>query len=274
MGFYVNVTAKQGCAGQINALWKRTFKGFLIYTPAQIKKEIAHMRTDPQQAHLNYVDSVKTWGETFPIYAKNRGQIFIRPLGYSHERHADFIIENQNLIAQINWILSHRLLFSRISGLQDAAESLDMAIDFDYCEDGKMKHYTRPCFSALPKKHQHPVYEYCLNADRPDLWQEFLPLLDTPLVSVALWDNIKHKTVGKEILAKQSTVWQRCEAIAQAKDGVNHGLKGRYRNGLTPPQLDIIKVVCHAVVFEQYLNSFSTVSSGYRADVIVLKKTA
>lgn len=40
MGFYVNVYAKKGCAGQINQLWKSKFDDFLIYTPHRIKKEI------------------------------------------------------------------------------------------------------------------------------------------------------------------------------------------------------------------------------------------
>ena len=262
MGFYVNVKAKQGCSKQINDAWKKQFEGFLIYTPAIIKGEIDYIRNDQSQQHLRYVDSVKVWNKTFPIHASGKGQIFLRAFGYSEERSQEFIKENEELIQKVKFVLDHRMLFSKISGLADAVDALDMNINGEYVENGKLKYYPVPSFENLPQKHQNLVFLRCLEINRPDIWQKYLPIIDKSNINFEEWKDIRNCTVTESALAKNATIWQRCESIAEARDGKNYGLEGRFRDGKVPNKFDLIKAIsCDEKEFEEYLNSVSRIKS-------------
>ena len=253
MGFYVNVHAKQGCSRQINSSWKKQFGGHLVFTPSLIKHEIEFIKNDPKQHHLLYVNTIKIWDETFPIHANGRGQVFIRALGYDEDEAEIFVNENNELIEKIKFILDHRLLFSKISGLQDAVDSLNMNINGDFIENGKIKYYTQPSFENLPKKNNNPIYIKCLILDRPDLWESYLKFVDDN----TNWTELRHKCVmNNSPLSKNSTIWQRCEKIAKGRDGIDYGLKGRYQNGLIPNEFDITKaIVSSEEEFEAYCES-------------------
>lgn len=254
MSFYVNVEAKKGCSRQINAAWKRKFDGFLINTKASIKKDIEFIKNDPKQKHLTYIKDVKTWNETFTILAEGKGQVFIR--AFSDEESAiQFSNESDLLRDKIKFILDNRFLFKYISGLQDAVYALDMKINGDYIENGKLSYHKNPSFEHLPQKHKHPVFKRCLELDRPDIWESFLLYQD----NCENFINLKNKIVITNDFSSTSTIFQRCESIAFARDGIDYGLFGRYRNGLVPNEFDVIKsIISTSEEFEAYLTTLST----------------
>ncbi len=236
MGFYINVEAKKGCSRQINSAWKKLFGETLVHTPGSIKKEIQFIKNDPKQKHLNFITSVKEWDQAFPSYANGKGQIFIRAYGYSEEKFEKFVTENPDLIAKVKFTLDHRFLFKRISGLQDAADALGMDIDGDYIEDGKLEYEYTPSFSKLPDGKTNPVYIKCLKLDRPDIWEIFLKYADKK----ELWEDLRRLVILKDSpLSPNSSIWQRCESIAQAR-----GDSYNYSDMLSPPsEFDVIKSI-------------------------------
>lgn len=257
MGFYVNVVAKQGCSRQINTAWKKAFGGFLVYTPSKINKEIEFIKNDPKQQHLTYVNDVKTWDKTFPIHANGRGQVFLRAFGYEEERAEEFSKESDELRAKVKFILEHRLLFQRISGLQDAVHTLDMEINGDFVENGKLNYYEYPSFDKLPQKHNHPVFIRCLELDRPDIWEAFLLYQEDN----TKWSNLKNNSVIKYGFGHNSTIWQRCESIASARDNEYYGGTGRYSKGNVPSEYDIIKAI--TLKSDDFDSFLSTLKNAY-----------
>lgn len=201
MGFYVNCHAKKGCAGQINKLWKSQFKGFLIYTPYRIKKEIeAHNK----RGNGVYLESVKDWNTCFPIMSTNRGQVFLRAFGYSEEKKSVFMKESDNLKAKIQFLLDNRFLFKKITGLQDAVEALGMDIEAEYIENGRNHKYERPTFDKLEQHHDCPLFKACLAKDDPEMWQLVLSFKKNGMTE-NLWSKLRHKTVD----FCGDTLWQR-----------------------------------------------------------------
>ncbi len=241
MGFYVNVVAKKGCARQINSLWKNQFDGFLIYTPAKIKKEIEFIHNDPESQHLNYIKTVSDWGNVFPIYKNGSGQVFLRPLGFSEERAEEFKQENKLLLEQVQFILDNRLLFEKVSSLQDAVDALGMNISCDYMENGRSKKYTIPTFENLRQINDHPVFIRCLEIDSPILWERFLDILDNGLNNNN-WANIRSMIVEFDNI-RSLTIWQRCEKIEEARTGINYGLFGKFNSENVPNDYDLIKAI-------------------------------
>lgn len=258
MGFYVNVKSKKGCASQINKLWNIQFGDFLIYTPSRIKEEINFIQNDEKSKHLSYVNSVKIWNETFPIYKNGSGQVFIRAFGYDEEKSNKFKKENELIKNKIQFILDHRLLFSEISSLRDAIDTFDMDIKGDYIENGKLKYYDQPTFLNLPQKPKDNVFNKCLELNSPSLWQAYLNILDNGL-NYENWQNIRNYNVAlNHSFSENSTIWQRCEKLAYIRDKENYGLYGRYQNGSLPYELDLIKAITFSEIeFEDYLKSFN-----------------
>ena len=265
MGFYVNVKAKKGCAAQINKLWKNHFNGLLIYTPAKIKKEIAFIQSDEKSKHLSYVKTVKIWDETFPIYANGCGQIFIRAYGYDEEESEKFKQENQEMVDKIKFILDHRMLFSKISSLQDAVDTLDMDIKGDYIENGKLKYYDIPSFENLPQKPRNKVFNKCLEMDRPCIWQSYLKIQEVGM-NKETWKEIRSKSNLQSCSGSDNiTIWQRCESLATARDGVSYGLFGRYNENEFPDELDLLKsVILSGEEFNEYLKTINKSYEGWR----------
>jgi hypothetical protein len=250
MGFYVNVHAKKGCSRQINTAWKKQFGNSLIFTPARIKKEIEFIKNDPKQQHLLYVDDIFTWNNTFPIHANGRGQIFLRAYGYGEDEAEEFSKEGEELRNKVQFVLSHRLLFEKITGLQDAVDTLNIEINGDFVENGKLEYYEQPMFENLPQKHNHPVFKRCLLLDRPDLWESFLIYEDEK----SKWNELRNKVVIDSVMGRNATIWQRCESIATARDGVDYGLSGRYRDGKMPNEFDVMKaIISTPEEFNEYL---------------------
>lgn len=201
MGFYVNVYAKKDCAGQINKLWKAAFGGFLIYTPYRIRKEIKAHNSHNQGV---FIKSVSDWNKAFPILSSNRGQIFIRPMGYDQEEKLDFMNSSENLKKQIKFLLDNRFLFEKITNLQNAVDTLDMNIDADYIENGRNKKHEVISFNQLEQHSKCPLYQKCLEKDDAEMWSLLLQFKKEGM-DEELWNKLKHKTV--EFCGQ--TLWQR-----------------------------------------------------------------
>lgn len=195
MGFYVNAYAKKDCYKQINSLWKKQFGGFLIYTDYRVKKEIEYMHKNDQ---CLFIKSVKNWNDNFSILAVGRGQVFLRAFGYDELRIEEFKKENNELKEKVQFLLDNRFLFEKITGLQDAVDTLDMNINCDYIENGRNKNYEFNSFDKLPQHHNDMVFNKCLQINNPDLWANYLEIKKEGL-SPFFWDKTKHIIIDKNI---------------------------------------------------------------------------
>jgi hypothetical protein len=251
MGFYVNVKSKTGCANQINDLWANKFKGFLIYTPKIIMEQIKFIKKDPKQQKLLYIDSVKIWNSTFPIVSQNKGQLFLRAYGYSEEKSNKFINENQELKDKMKFILDHRMLFKSITNIQDAVEALALDLEFEFYEDGKMQNYQHPTFSKMKQLHNNPVFQLCLETDRPDYWQVYLDIIENKL-NVDNWNIIKNKVVPSIGFGRDTTL-QRCEAILAKEENRTLDLRIHINKDNLPNMYNLLQAVS---LNEQYFDTF------------------
>jgi len=241
MGYYVNVYAKQGCEQQINELWSRAFpeESPLIATKDWIEGQIAYIKNDPEQVHIaNWCTSVNAWNKGFPIHAEGRGQIFIGSI-FATETN-DFSDEPNTLRKQIQWAMDHRFLFSEITGLQDAAESLDMAISCDAIENGRDVTYEQASFASLPIMPKSFVYRLCVEHQNPRFWEAYLNFKESQ--DWENWSVLRHFLIPGE-LSLGRTVWQGCEALATQLDHKNYGLEGRYRDGHHPDLWAVDKAI-------------------------------
>ncbi len=239
MGYYVNVIAKKGCENQINDLWSRQFSGWLIYTSTIIRSEIDYIAKNEEQKHLRWINTVKKWNEAFPICAERKGQVFIRAFGYNEDRAKAFSEQNEELRKKVKWIMDYRLLFESITGLRDAVDALEMMIDCDALRNGRPIIYPVDSFDTLPFEPNNRVYQVCVAFDKARLWKHFFAWRDTP--DWTHWEALRDFIVPGEYIFK--TIWQNVELIAQYRDNQNYGLSGRYRNGLVPPETDVVNAI-------------------------------
>jgi hypothetical protein len=245
VGYYVNVQAKSGCTAQINDLWTRAGHApELIWTPERIQREIERIHAAPECAHLRYILSIEDWNKAFPIMADGVGQVFIGSVGFDIEADPE---ETQQLISQVRFILEHRFLFERVTGLEDARSALGMAdVEGDFLDaHGKAGYYEQASFETLPRMANSPVYQACLQAGRPDFWAAWVAFCNVP--SEQTWERLRSYVVPWTTKYGKSgglrTVWQACEKAAIERDGKDFGLMGRYRDGVIPTELDVRRAI-------------------------------
>ncbi len=245
MGYYVNVQAKAGCATQINELWARAgHTRELIWTPERIQHEIEYIHATPERAHLRYIRTVEDWNKSFPIMADGVGQVFIGSVGFDAKEDPE---ETQKLVSQVRFVLEHRFLFERVTGLSDARDALGMTdVAGDYLDaEGKPGYYEQASFEKLPRRPDSPIYQACLQADRPDIWASWIAFTDSP--SETTWAQLRNHvipwTTRYGVAGGMRTVWQACEKAATERDGKDFGLMGRYRDGVIPTELEVRRAI-------------------------------
>lgn len=239
MGYYINVQAKSGCANQINELWKKAgHKPDLIWTQPRIEREIAAIHANPDRAHLRYIQSVEAWNKSFPIMAMDWGQVFIGSVGFDANEDPE---HTRSLIEQVQFVLDNRFLFESVTGLEDARTALGMTgVEGDFLDaHGKPGYYEVPSFEKLPRAPSSALYQNCVEADRPDLWQAWLAFAETP--NEETWSMLRSKSVPwlTRYSGGFNTVWQLCERAATQRDGKDFGLMGRYRDGVVPLEFEV-----------------------------------
>lgn len=241
MGNYINVRSKKGCEDLINDLWSREFKcdSWLIYSKTVILDEIAYIQSGkaPSQTHLvPYLHTVDDWNNMFPAFKEGNGQVFISAFG------ADIAPEEvDRLRKKVRFVLDHRFLFTKVTGLRDAKEELGMDIQFDRLDEYGKPHIDKlVTFSDLPIMPKSVVFRKCLQYSRPDLWQAYYLFIERP--SQSSWEDLRDKVVPwSSIFGK--TVWQICEAQAEDRDGKSYGIYGRFRDGNIPSIFEIKKAL-------------------------------
>tara|TARA_B100002019_G_scaffold165370_1_gene142857 strand:+ start:1366 stop:2169 length:804 start_codon:yes stop_codon:yes gene_type:complete len=258
MGFYVNVVAKKSCVKQINTAWKKRFDGFLIYTKEIIKSEIDYIHNNKDCKHLRYIKTIEDWNDTFSILKEYSGQVFLRAYGYDEERQKEFQKEQTVLKEQIKFLLEHRFLFEKITGLQDAVSVFpDLEIDYDYIENGRNKNYFNPTFDKLPQPHQSKVFKRCLELNNPELWYNFLQLKENPN-DFNLFDNLAHTIINRD-KGLGETILQRVELIQRVVEGLSENLSTisyYMKNKKVPTLFEIRKVISlNQEEFDEYINS-------------------
>ena len=152
----------------------------------------------------------------------------------------------------MKFILDHRMLFKFITNIQDATDALKLELDFDFYEDGKMQNYQYPDFSKMKQLHQNPVFNLCLEHERPDFWQVYLDITENKL-NKENWDIIKNKVIPSYEY-NSATVWQRCEAILAIQENRILTLKCHIEEKNLPNSFDLLQcILLNNEKFETYL---------------------
>jgi len=84
MGTYLSLTLKDRTEENINTvnkIWNDENPGyedtFHLNTEAGIKADIEYIKTDPDQAHLRYIKTVKQWNNAFKLWGSDQFQVKI-----------------------------------------------------------------------------------------------------------------------------------------------------------------------------------------------------
>lgn len=234
MGTYVEFQAKPGCEDQINAAYAAiTGKpdDYIVNSATTIAAEIAYIHS-PQgkaQKHLRpYLKTVSDWNGIFPIFRCGTGHIKVS--GSDGEEEAARVAEIKR---DIQFILDNRMLFARITGLDDACAYGYTEFGGDLIEDNKTKRSPpsdEPTFADLPKGSSE-FYRRCVENRRPDLWSSYLKFKDNPCDST--WTELRHKIISWK--GCMTGLWEIVEKLATERDGQDFGLWGRFRDGNVPP---------------------------------------
>jgi hypothetical protein len=203
---------------------------FLVYSEKKILSEIAyiHSPAGESQAHLRpYMNTVADWEEIFPSERLGTGQIKVS--GIDEEDVAKIALIEQT----IQFVLDHRMLFSKITGLNDATRFGFVKFDGDRIENNKTMMDPPsgdPTFADLPKG-KSEFYKQCVKYSRPDLWHAYLNFRNSP--SDESWGELRQKIIPwkDETLCG---VWSTVERLAKDRDGRDYGLGGRFRDGNLP----------------------------------------
>lgn len=235
MGNYVNLYAKDGCFEQINDLWAQSFPGesFLIMTDALARKEIERIQSDPDWKHLRYITTPEQWDEALPIAARGRGQIFISACAQDLSQQ-----EAGQLRLQVQFVLDNRFLFAEVTGLEDAREVLEMDVPDGLDGHGQPVYGETLTFDQLPREPRSALYRLCVEYGRPDLWRGFVAFREAQTWEA--WETLRNAIVPWDsggVLGR--TVWQLAERSAEARDGEDHGLAGRFRDGNVPSLFEV-----------------------------------
>ena len=84
MGTYLSLTLKDRTEENINTvnkIWNDENPGyedtFHLNTEADIRADIEYIKTDPDQAHLRYIKTVKQWNKAFKLWSSGQFQVKI-----------------------------------------------------------------------------------------------------------------------------------------------------------------------------------------------------
>ena len=233
MGTYLELKAKPGCEDQINqayAAHRGDAKHWLVYSDKIIEEEIRYIHSPKgaAQAHLRpYLKTLKDWQRVFPALKSGTGQLKLSGLEFSEEESE----EKRRLIADIAFILNHRMLFSSIEGLDGARELglTDFSAERIVEHKGLSRKTEALSFAQLPKS-RSALYRRCVEWDRADLWGAYLDFRQSPCEQT--WCALRSKVISW--IKGEPTIWQRVETAASERDGKHFGLLGRFRDGNIP----------------------------------------
>jgi hypothetical protein len=238
MGCYVDLTAKRGCEAQINeayARWVDDPNARLVFTEAIVAHEIAyiHSPAGESRAHLRpHLKTIADWERVFPILKLGTGQFKVSGI---EENDPDFESGRRDL----EFVLEHRMLFERITGLDDAREIglTDFPHDLIERHQGKQRVVEEVRFADLPHSTTQ-LYKRCVEHGRADIWAAYLAFKRSR--SWDSWLGLRDKVVPWPP-AGFTTVWQLAETQASLADGQEYGLTGRFQNGRAP-SFDLIRI--------------------------------
>ncbi len=84
MGTYLSLTLKDRTEeniNKVNKIWDDENPGyedtFHLNTEADIRADIEYIKTDPDQAHLRYIKTVKQWNNAFKLWGSGQFQVKI-----------------------------------------------------------------------------------------------------------------------------------------------------------------------------------------------------
>ena len=233
MGSSVEFQAKIGCEDQINAAYAAmTGKpdASIVHSARTIEANIAYIHSPKGegQAHLRpCLKTVADWDALFPAWKRGTGQIKISGVG------DDEVERIAEIKRDIQFLLDNRMLFTRITGLDDARANGYATFEGDQIEGHKATKRppsSDPTFADLPKG-QSGFYKLCVENDRPDLWSAYLRFDADPCENT--WVELRQKVVPWKGIAPG--LWEMVEQLATERDGKDFGLMGRFRDGNVPP---------------------------------------
>lgn len=231
MGTYVEFIAKPGCEDQINALYAAIAGepgNYIVNSPKTIATNIAYIHSPKgkDQAHLRpHLKTAADWDRLFPAWCCGTGQIKVSGV--------DDVERIAEIKRDIQFLLDNRMLFTKITGLDDACAYGYCTFGGDLVEDHKTKRRppsNEPTFADLPKGRSE-FYKRCVENGRPDLWNAYLRFKADACEST--WMELRQKAIPWQ--GRLSGLWAMVEKLASEQDGKDFGLMGRFRDGKVPP---------------------------------------
>ena len=232
MGTYVEFRAKPGCEEQVNAAYASLTGNpddYIVNSAKTIAADIAYIHSPKgkAQAHLRpYLKTVADWDRMFPVWCCGTGQIKVSGID------DDDVERIAEVKRDIQFLLDNRMLFTTITGLDDACSYGYCTFGGDQIENHKATQRppsNEPTFADLPKGRSE-FYRRCVDNGRPDLWNAYLRFKADACEST--WVELRQKVIPWK---RRSHLWPMVEKLATEKDGQNFGLMGRFRDGTVPP---------------------------------------
>jgi len=119
MGTYLSLTLKDRTEENINTvnkIWNDENPGyedtFHLNTEADIRADIEYIKTDPGQAHLRYLNTVKQWNNAFKLWGSGQFQVKITLGDYlcseMARRYIQFLEAHRDLFVEYpdNYVMS------------------------------------------------------------------------------------------------------------------------------------------------------------------------
>ena len=241
MGRSVSVVAIDGCTAQINDLFTRAFPDAepLLWDEATIRKQLRVIRRDPKRVHLRYIKTVSDWNESLRAWAVGCGNIVIDSQLEARELEATK--------AKILWVISNRMLFASIKGIDDAdILGIDCGQHVTGFKNGRPVADLPLNFEELPVEPQCAAYLLAKAWGRPDIWQRFVAFRAKP--DIESWSDLRTANIAGG--TRCWSIWQRVEMMEFEITGKDYGLMGRYNRiapslalveaalGLSEPSMD------------------------------------
>lgn len=178
--------SKEGCDRQINQLWRSAgFSGRLVWCESAIDAEIAYIRASAEMKHLHWIKTVDQYCSCFPSRKPGHGDI--RLWGADEPE-----LRDESLRAAL-FVLDHRLLFTKVSGLRHLQAEFGITVGGNELYNGHYRDKRDVSFAELPIRTYDPLYHLCARNDAAELWLSLCNYLSCP--TNPLWLELRNLVV-------------------------------------------------------------------------------